>query len=139
MTPQEIEELIEIIGHLTNDGKSVILITHKLKEIKASADYCTIIRQGKYIRTVKVDDVTEKELASMMVGRDVEFVVEKKEIEPGDVVLDIKNLHGRDYRGVEILKGLNLNVRKGEIVGLAGVDGNGQTAVSYTHLPLYGI
>ena len=127
LTPQEIEELIEIIGHLTNDGKSVILITHKLKEIKSSADYCTIIRQGKYIRTVKVDDVTENELASMMVGRDVEFVVEKKKIEPGDVVLEVKNLHAKDYRGVEILKGLNLNVRKGEIVGLAGVDGNGQT------------
>ena len=127
LTPQEIEELIEIIGHLTNDGKSVILITHKLKEIKSSADYCTIIRQGKYIRTVKVDDVTENDLASMMVGRDVEFVVEKKKIEPGDVVLEVKNLHAKDYRGVEILKGLNLNVRKGEIVGLAGVDGNGQT------------
>ena len=117
LTPQEIEELIEIIGHLT----------HKLKEIKASADYCTIIRQGKYIQTVKVEDVTENDLASMMVGRDVEFVVEKKDMKPGEVVLDIKNLHGKDYRGVEILKGLNLNVRKGEIVGLAGVDGNGQT------------
>ena len=127
LTPQEIEELIEIIGHLTNDGKSVILITHKLKEIKSSADYCTIIRQGKYIRTVKVDDVTENELASMMVGRDVEFVVEKKKIEPGDVVLEVKNLHAKDYRGVEILKGLNLNVRKGEIVGLAGLDGSGRT------------
>lgn len=127
LTPQEIEELIEIIGHLTADGKSVILITHKLKEIKASADYCTIIRQGKYIQTVKVEDVTENDLASMMVGRDVEFVVEKKDMKPGEVVLDIKNLHGKDYRGVEILKGLNLNVRKGEIVGLAGVDGNGQT------------
>ncbi len=127
LTPQEIEELIEIIGHLTADGKSVILITHKLKEIKASADYCTIIRQGKYIRTVKVDEVTENDLASMMVGRDVEFVVEKKDLTPGDVVLDVKNLRGKDYRGVEILKGLNLTVRKGEIVGLAGVDGNGQT------------
>ena len=127
LTPQEIEELIEIIGHLTADGKSVILITHKLKEIKASADYCTIIRQGRYIQTVKVEDVTENDLASMMVGRDVEFVVEKKDMKPGEVVLDIKNLHGKDYRGVEILKGLNLNVRKGEIVGLAGVDGNGQT------------
>ncbi len=127
LTPQEIEELIEIIGHLTADGKSVILITHKLKEIKASADYCTIIRQGKYIRTVKVEDVTENELASMMVGRDVEFAVEKKDITPGEVVLEVKNLRGKDYRGTEILKGLNLTVRKGEIVGLAGVDGNGQT------------
>ncbi len=90
LTPQEIQELIEIIGHLTEDGKSVILITHKLKEIKASADYCTIIRQGKYIRTVKVDDVDEHELASMMVGRDVEFVVDKKPLTPGEVVLSVK-------------------------------------------------
>lgn len=127
LTPQEITELIEIIGNLTADGKSVILITHKLKEIKASADYCTIIRQGKYIKTVKVNEVNENELASMMVGRDVEFVVDKKELTPQEVVLDVKDLHGKDYRNVEILKGLNLSVRKGEIVGLAGVDGNGQS------------
>ena len=127
LTPQEIAELIEIIGNLTADGKSVILITHKLKEIKAAADYCTIIRQGKYIDTVKVDEVDENALASMMVGRDVEFKVGKKEQEPGEVVLEVKNLRAKDYRGVEILKGLNLSVRKGEIVGLAGVDGNGQS------------
>lgn len=127
LTPQEIAELIEIIDNLTADGKSVILITHKLKEIKASADYCTIIRQGKYIDTVKVSDVDENALASMMVGRDVEFKVEKKEQEAGEIVLDVQNLHAKDYRDVEILKGLNLSVRKGEIVGLAGVDGNGQS------------
>ena len=127
LTPQEIEELMEIIRNLTADGKSVILITHKLKEIKACSDNCTIIRQGKYIETVKVDEVSEHELASMMVGREVNFRVEKKEQEPGKVALEIKDLRGKDYRGVEILKGLNLNVREGEIVGLAGVDGNGQT------------
>ena len=127
LTPQEIDELMEIIRNLTADGKSVILITHKLKEIKACSDNCTIIRQGKYIQTVKVGEVTENELAAMMVGRDVSFKVEKKEQEPGKVALEIKDLHGKDYRGVEILKGLNLNVREGEIVGLAGVDGNGQT------------
>ena len=97
LTPQEIEGLMEIIENLTRDGKSVILITHKLKEITASSDHCTIIRQGKYIRTVNVDEVTENDLAAMMVGRDVNFKVDKKEQEPG------------------------------EIVGLAGVDGNGQT------------
>ncbi len=127
LTPQEIEELIEIIGNLTKDGKSVILITHKLKEIKASADYCTIIRQGKYINTVDVNEVNENELASMMVGRNVEFVVDKKEITPGEVVLEVNNLHGKDYRDIEILKGLDLKVRRGEIVGIAGIDGNGQT------------
>ena len=127
LTPQEIEGLMEIIQNLTADGKSIILITHKLKEITASSDNCTIIRQGKYIRTVKVSDVSENDLAAMMVGRDVNFKVEKKEQKPGEVVLDVKDLHAKDYRDVEILKGLSLNVRRGEIVGLAGVDGNGQT------------
>ncbi|MDO4632393.1 MAG: ABC transporter ATP-binding protein [Eubacteriales bacterium] len=127
LTPQEITELIDIIHHLTADGKSVILITHKLKEIKAVADYCTIIRRGKYINTVDVSECDENKLAAMMVGRDVEFTVEKKEMTPGEVVLDVKDLHAKDYRKVEILKGLNLNVRRGEIVGLAGVDGNGQS------------
>lgn len=127
LTPQEIEGLMEIIQHLTADGKSIILITHKLKEITASSDQCTIIRQGKYIDTVKVEDVNENELAAMMVGRDVNFRVEKTEQEAGEVVLEVHNIHAKDYRGVEILKGLNLTVRRGEIVGLAGVDGNGQT------------
>ena len=127
LTPQEIEELMEIISNLTADGKSVILITHKLKEITESSDNCTIIRAGKYIDTVKVGDVDENKLAAMMVGRDVNFKVAKKDKTPGDVALEIKDLHAKDYRGVEILKGFNLNVRSGEIVGLAGVDGNGQT------------
>lgn len=82
LTPQEIDGLMEIIQNLTADGKSVILITHKLKEITASSDYCTIIRQGRYIDTVKVSDVSENQLASMMVGRDVKFTVDKKEQEP---------------------------------------------------------
>ncbi|MEE0956213.1 MAG: ABC transporter ATP-binding protein [Eubacterium sp.] len=127
LTPQEITELMEIIRNLTADGKDVILITHKLKEIKAAADYCTIIRQGKYIDTVKVSDVDENKLAAMMVGRNVEFTVDKKEQEPGEVVLDVRDLCAKDYRGVEILNKLNLQVRRGEIVGLAGVDGNGQS------------
>ena len=127
LTPQEIEELIEIMRSLTKDGKSIIIITHKLKEIKAAADFCTIIRQGKYIDTVDVEKVSENELASMMVGRNVTFTVDKPEQKPGEVVLDVKDLHCNDYRGVEIVKGLNLQVRRGEIVGIAGIDGNGQT------------
>ena len=126
LTPQEIVELIEIMQNLTADGKSILLITHKLKEIKESADFCTIIRMGKYIGTVDVDTVDENDLASMMVGRKVTIKVDKPEQKPGDVVLDVKDLHGLDYRGVEILKGLNLQVRAGEIVGIAGIDGNGQ-------------
>ena len=126
LTPQEIDELMDIIRSLTKDGKSVILITHKLKEITACSDYCTIIRQGKYINTVKVDEVNENDLAAMMVGRDVNFKVEKKEQEPGDVALEVKGLCAKDYRGVDILENFDITVRKGEIVGLAGVDGNGQ-------------
>jgi len=126
LTPQEIDELMNIIRSLTKDGKSVILITHKLKEITACSDYCTIIRQGKYIDTVKVSDVNENDLAAMMVGRDVNFKVVKKEQEPGEVALEVKNLRAKDYRGVDILDGFDITVRKGEIVGLAGVDGNGQ-------------
>ena len=126
LTPQEIDELMNIIRSLTKDGKSVILITHKLKEITACSDYCTIIRQGKYIDTVKVSDVNENDLAAMMVGRDVNFKVEKKEQKPGEVALEVKNLRAKDYRGVDILDGFDITVRKGEIVGLAGVDGNGQ-------------
>ena len=127
LTPQEIVELIDIMHNLVKDGKSIIIITHKLKEIKESADFCTIIRMGKYIDTVDVDEVDENDLASMMVGRKVTFVVDKPAQEPGEVVLDVKDLHCKDYRGVEIVKGLNLQVRRGEIVGIAGIDGNGQT------------
>ena len=127
ITPQEIVELIEIMHNLTAEGKTVILITHKLKEIKAAADFCTIIRAGKYINTVKVADVTENDLASMMVGRNVEFVVDKKEQEPGKTILSIKDLHAFDYRNVEVVDGLSLDVHAGEIVGIAGIDGNGQT------------
>ncbi len=127
LTPQEILELIGIMHNLTADGKSILLITHKLKEIKEAADFCTIIRMGKYIQTVDVEQVDENDLASMMVGRKVTFQVDKPPREPGPVVLDVKDLHGVDYRDVEILKGLDLQVHAGEIVGIAGIDGNGQT------------
>ena len=127
LTPQEIVELIDIMHNLVKDGKSIIIITHKLKEIKESADFCTIIRLGKYIGTVDVETVTENDLASMMVGRNVTFKVDKPAQKPGEVVLDVKDLHCLDYRGIEIVRGLDLQVRRGEIVGIAGIDGNGQT------------
>ena len=127
LTPQEIQALIEIMHKLTADGKSIILITHKLKEIKASADFCTIIRMGKFIDVLDVENTTENELAAKMVGRNVTFKVEKEEHDFGDVVLEVEDLHGVDYRKVEILKGLSLKVREGEILGIAGIDGNGQT------------
>lgn len=127
LTPQEINELMQIIRNLTKEGKSVIIITHKLKEIKAAADYCTIIRRGKYIGTVKVSDTTEDELAAMMVGREVNFKVDKNPPNIGEVVLSVDNINAKDSRKVQILNKLSLEVRAGEILGIAGVDGNGQS------------
>lgn len=127
LTPQEIDDLIKIIRNLTKEGKSVIIITHKLKEIKAIADHCTVIRRGKYIDTVKVDDVTEDDLATMMVGREVNFKVDKKEARPTSNVLEIKDLLVKDSRKVSVVDGLSLEVKAGEILGIAGIDGNGQS------------
>lgn len=126
LTPQEIEELIIIIRNLTKEGKSVIIITHKLKEIKAVADFCTIIRRGKFIDTVDVTKVTEQDLASMMVGRDVNFKVEKTDKDAGNPVLKLEDLMMKDSRGIKVLDGLSLEIKAGEILGIAGVDGNGQ-------------
>ncbi|WP_049690462.1 ABC transporter ATP-binding protein [Anaerococcus jeddahensis] len=127
LTPQEINEFIEIVEKLTDLGKSVIIITHKLKEIKAMADTCTIIRRGEFIDKVKVKDVSEEELAEKMVGRDVSFNVKKEKIDLGDEIFKIEDLWVKDNRKVDKVKGLNLSIRKGEILGIAGVDGNGQT------------
>lgn len=126
LTPQEIEELISIMHSLVADGKTIIIITHKLKEIKASSDVCTIIRRGQYVDTVPVSDVDEEELATKMVGHAVRLVVEKTPADPGDVVFEIDNLTVKDDRGLDAVKNLSLKVRKGEIVGVAGIDGNGQ-------------
>lgn len=127
LTPQEINEFIEIVEKLTELGKSVIIITHKLKEIKAMADTCTIIRRGEYIDKVNVKDVSEAVLAEKMVGRDVSFNVKKEKIDLGDEIFKIEDLWVKDNRKVDKVKGLNLSIRKGEILGIAGVDGNGQT------------
>lgn len=126
LTPQEIGELIEIMRGLAENGKTIIIITHKLKEIKSSSDVCTIIRRGQYIDTFPVHDVSEEELATKMVGHQVKLVVDKTPAEPGDVVFEIENLTVKDERGLEAVKNLSLRVRRGEIVGIAGVDGNGQ-------------
>ncbi|HAT4282737.1 TPA: ABC transporter ATP-binding protein [Clostridium perfringens] len=127
LTPQEIDELIKIIKNLINEGKSIIIITHKLKEIKAAADRCTVIRRGRYIGTVDVKTTSEAEMAKMMVGREVSFKVNKKPAKPGDVVLDIKNLSVKNNKKVLGLKDFSIDVRAGEIVGIAGVEGNGQS------------
>nr|WP_242529404.1 ABC transporter ATP-binding protein [Priestia flexa] len=127
LTPQEITELIEIMKRLIKEGKSIILITHKLKEIMAVCDRCTIIRKGVGIGTVTVSETNPDELASLMVGREVHFKTEKKTAEPRDAVLTIDGLVVEDARGVAAVNDLSLTVRAGEIVGIAGVDGNGQT------------
>ena len=126
LTPQEIEKLIEIMHDLVAKGKTIIIITHKLKEIMQSADECTIIRRGVYMGTVDVKNSNETELASKMVGRNVNLTVEKTPAHPGEPVLSIRDLIVKDERGIEQVRGLNLEVRAGEIVGIAGIDGNGQ-------------
>jgi ABC-type uncharacterized transport system ATPase subunit len=127
LTPQEIDDLMQIMRNLIAEGKSILLITHKLKEIKAIADRCTVIRRGKVIGTVEVADSDEARMAEMMVGRAVSFTVDKKPREAGDVVLDIERLNVLSSRKTQAVKDLSLRVRYGEILGLAGVDGNGQT------------
>ncbi|MBE6022123.1 MAG: ABC transporter ATP-binding protein [Cellulosilyticum sp.] len=127
LTPQEIHDLIEIMRNLVKQGKSIILITHKLKEIKAIANRCTVIRRGKYIGTVDVKDTSEADMARMMVGRPVSFKVDKTPSNPGKAILDVKELSVLNNKKVLGLKDFSLTVRAGEIVGIAGVEGNGQT------------
>lgn len=127
LTPQEIKELIEIMRSLTREGKSIILITHKLKEIMEVCDRCTVIRKGKGIDTVTVKDSNVSDLASLMVGRQVNFKTDKTEAHPKQVVLELNDLSVKDVRKLNIVKQLNLEVRAGEIVGIAGIDGNGQS------------
>ena len=127
LTPQEILDLMEIMRNLIKEGKSIILITHKLKEIKAIADRCTVIRRGKVIGTADVAETSTERMAEMMVGREVSFTVEKEEKSPGDTVLQIQGLNVMNKRGVLGVKDFWLDVHGGEILGLAGVDGNGQT------------
>ena len=126
LTPQEVSELMEIMKNLVREGKSIILITHKLREIKAVADRCTVIRRGKYIGTVDVEKTSQHEMASMMVGREVSFRVVKEPSAPGEVVLEVEGLSVLNSRRFKALKEFSLQVRRGEIVGLAGVEGNGQ-------------
>ena len=127
LTPQEIDELIQIMKNLAKEGKSIILITHKLDEIKRTAKRCTVIRRGKFIGEVDVASTSAQEMAAMMVGRPVSFVVEKEKREPGEVMLEVKDLNVRNNKGVLGVKDFSLAIRSGEIVGIAGVDGNGQT------------
>ncbi len=128
LTPQEIKELMQIMKNLSNEGKSILFISHKLAEIMEVADRCTVIRKGKYIGTVETADTTMAQLSAMMVGRDVNFHVEKKEHKTGDVLLSVENMTvASKVHKNNAVKNVSLKVRAGEIVCIAGIDGNGQT------------
>jgi len=127
LTPQEITELMQIMKRLIEEGKSIILITHKLNEIMEVSDRVTVIRKGQGIGTVITAETNPTELAELMVGRQVVFKTEKIASNPKEVVLEIDSLSVTDNRGIEKVKNLNLTVRAGEIVGIAGIDGNGQS------------
>ena len=127
LTPQEAFELFGIIRSLQADGKSIIFISHKLNEVLEIADRITVLRRGKKVETVPREGATEESLARAMVGREVLLRVEKPPAQPGDVLLAVDDLHVRDERGIEKVRGISFEVRAGEIVGIAGVDGNGQT------------
>jgi ABC-type uncharacterized transport systems, ATPase components len=132
LTPQEIDELMQIMKNLAAEGKSILFISHKLAEIMAVADRCSVLRKGKYIGTVDTANTTMEELSAMMVGRNVNFHVEKKPSVPGDVLLDVKNMTvASKVHKNNAVKNVSLKVRAGEIVCLAGIDGNGQTEFVY--------
>ena len=132
LTPQEIQELMSIMKNLAAEGKSILFITHKLAEIMQVADRCSVLRKGKYIGTVDIKDTTPEKLSAMMVGRDVNFVVEKQPAKPGDVVLDIQDMTVASKRHKNnAVNHVSMQVRRGEIVCIAGIDGNGQTEFVY--------
>ena len=127
LTPSEADQLFRILGRLREEGKTIILITHKLREIMEATDTVSVMRRGEMTATVKTADTSPEELAELMVGRKVLLQVDKTPPTLGDVVLDVQNLRVVDEQGVERLKSISLNVRAGEILGIAGVAGNGQS------------
>ena len=133
LTPQEIDELMAIMKGLAAEGKSILFISHKLNEIMEVADRCSVLRKGKYIGTVDVKNTTKEELSRMMVGRDVEFAVQKDPAKPTDVVLDVKGMTvaSKTTKGKKAVDNVSFKVRRGEIVCIAGIDGNGQTELVY--------
>ena len=132
LTPQEIDELMDIMRGLAKEGKSILFITHKLNEIMSVADRCSVLRKGKYIGTVDIADCTKDDLSRMMVGRDVEFAVQKVEAKPADVVLEVQGLTvASKVHKNNAVKGVSFQVRAGEIVCIAGIDGNGQSELVY--------
>ena len=132
LTPQEIDELMQIMKNLAAEGKSILFISHKLAEIMAVADRCTVLRKGKYIGTVETKNTTMEELSAMMVGRSVNFHVEKSPCQPGEVVLNVEHMTvASKMHKNNAVKDVSFQVRRGEIVCIAGIDGNGQTELVY--------
>ena len=128
LTPGEIDDLMKILRNLAAEGKSILFISHKLAEIIAVSDRCTVLRKGRYIGTVNTGDTTAKELSAMMVGRDVKFHVDKAPAQPGENVLEVKDMRvASKLHKNDAVRGVSFNVRRGEIVCIAGIDGNGQT------------
>ncbi|MFC1487773.1 ABC transporter ATP-binding protein [Thermoproteota archaeon] len=130
LTPQESEELFKAVKALKDQGKTIVFISHKLKEVLQICDKITVLRKGKVVGTVRTSETNQNELAKMMVGRKVKLSYQKEETKKDKIVLKIENLKTRDDRGIPALKGINLNVNKHEILGLAGVQGNGQTELA---------
>lgn len=128
LTPQEIDELMNTMREFAKEGKSILFISHKLNEIMAVADRCTVLRKGKYVGTVNTADTNKQELSNMMVGRPVQLEISKKPAEPGEVIMSVENLRvpSKIHKG-DAVKGVSFDVRAGEIVCIAGIDGNGQT------------
>lgn len=132
LTPQEIEELMDIMRNLVKEGKSIVFISHKLNEIMEIADRCTVLWKGKYVGTVNVADTTQEKLSEMMVGRKVILVPEKNPQHLGDVIMEVKDLCVKKDRGSKLaVNNVSFDVRAGEIVCIAGIDGNGQTELAY--------
>ncbi|WP_135663582.1 ABC transporter ATP-binding protein [Halorhabdus rudnickae] len=127
LTPQEVETLLDVMQELSARGRSLIFITHKLNEAMRAADEITVLRDGQAVGTVEAEETSRQELARMMVGRDVLFETDDRETEPGADVFAVEDLHAQGDRGLEQVKGVNFSVRKGEILGVAGVQGNGQS------------
>ena len=131
LTVQEIAELMNIMKGLAKEGKSILFISHKLNEIMEVADRCTVLRKGKYVGTVETKNTDPQKLSAMMVGRNVSFNVEKKPAEPGETVLEVENITIAGHNKKDVVKNVSFSVRRGEIVCIAGIDGNGQTELIY--------
>ena len=130
LTPQEVDELFEILRSLKEQGKTIIFITHKLREVMAVSDTVTVMRRGKVVGTVATKNTTRQEIATMMVGRQVLFRVERTPAAPGEIVLEVKDLSALNNKNLPALRDISFSVREGEILGIAGVEGNGQTELA---------